>query len=212
MSQDSDEQLREEESLPLLQQRYHQLLPDFNSTPTSGNGIGQNRIELTGKDVPASIGKLTDEGDTSAENLSGLIIALKMPTDDILIFNGDAGKNSLSRALFQFSFFKLDLKKIVFFQVPHHGSCQNIGPTILNRLFGYPGKPIQESPVTSYISVASEPDYAHPSRRLINALLERNCNVFKTQGNSLWFHSGIIHPRLEWTTASKLKYQSDVEG
>ena len=191
---------------------YNHLLPDFNATPTSGNGIGQNRIQLTGEDVPARIGKLTDEGDTSAENLSGLIFALKMPTDDILIFTGDAGKISLSRALFQFSFFKLDLRKIVFFQVPHHGSCQNIGPTILNRLFGYPGNPIQGTPVTSYISVASEPDYAHPSRRLINALLERNCDVFKTQGDSLWFHSGIIHPRVGWTTATNLRYQTSVEG
>ena len=112
----------------------------------------------------------------------------------------------------QFKSFNLNLKKIVFFQVPHHGSCQNIGPAILNQLFGLPRKPIQSIPVSSYISVASKPDSAHPSRRVINALLERNCDVFKTQGESLWFHSGVIHPRIDWITATKLGYQTNVEG
>ena len=82
----------------------------------------------------------------------------------------------------------------------------------MNCILGKPGNQIQAIPVTSYISVAAEPDYAHPSRRLINALLERNCNVFKTQGNLLWFHRGLIHPRVGWTTATNLEYQTFVEG
>ena len=191
---------------------YDKLLPDFNSTPTKGDGVGNDRIVLKGYDVPAYKGNLTDGGDTSAENLSGLIVALKMPNKDILLFTGDAGMDSLWPAMRQFTKFQLDRRNIRFFQVPHHGSCQNLGPSILDFIFGRPDHPNQTDPVSAYISVAANPDYEHPSRRVINALCSRNCEVFKTQGRSLSFQVGNVPCRNGWVAASKLTFSDFVEG
>lgn len=191
---------------------YDRLLPDFNATPTNGLGVGEDRIVLYGHDVPAYMGYLTDAGDTSAENLSGIILALKMPNDEILIFTGDAGVDSLTQAMKQFLAFGLEVDKIRFFQVPHHGSCQNIGPTLLDFLFGKPGKPNQAESVTAYISVAAKPDVAHPSRRVINALLDRNCVVYKTQGTSLQHYRGSARLHLGWHVVDCLNHFDYVEG
>ena len=191
---------------------YEKLLPDFNTTPTKGNGVGQDRIVLTGEDVPARDGALNDNGDTSAENSSGLILALEMPNHEILIFTGDAGIEALGRAMAQFDAFGLDVANIKFFQIPHHGSCQNLGPTILNTIFGVPGKPKQRQSVSAYVSVAADPDNAHPSRRVINALIARNCNVYKTQGRSLQHHCGSALLHEGWISVSKLDYYPMVEG
>lgn len=191
---------------------YNSLLPDFSTTPTNGIGIGNDRVVLTGKTLPAEVGRLSNAGDTSAENLSGVIFTLKMPTGDLLLFTGDAGIDSLSRALNAMRCADLDLTNLVFFQVPHHGSVQNVGPRILNALLGTSQNPIQPRGVSAYISVAPNPDDAHPSRRVINALNERNCRVFKTQGTALQFRSGTacLHPG--WEYATPLGSYAYVEG
>lgn len=193
---------------------YNRLLPDFNATPTNGNGVGKNRvvIDKQGRDVYASMGKLTDDGDTSAENQSSAIIALKMPNDDILMFSGDAGIESLEKAMDQFSKFNLDIGKLKFFHVPHHGSLQNLGRSIMRRIFGAPGKPLQEEKVSAFISVAAHPDYGHPSRRVINALLQSNCYVLKTEGKSIRSSFGKVPSRPGWTTIESLNEFNTVEG
>lgn len=193
---------------------YNRLLPDFNATPTNGNGVGKNRvvIDKQGRDVYASMGKLTDDGDTSAENQSSAIIALKMPNDDILMFSGDAGIESLEKAMDQFSKFNLDIGKLKFFHVPHHGSLQNLGRSIMCRIFGAPGKPLQEEKVSAFISVAAHPDYGHPSRRVINALLQSNCYVLKTEGKSIRSSFGQVPSRPGWTTIESLNEFNTVEG
>lgn len=193
---------------------YNKLLPDFNATPTNGNGVGQNRLTIDkGEvDVVASKDDLTDEGDTSAENQSSAIIALEMPNGDILMFTGDSGIESLNKAMDQFDRFKLDIKKLKLFHVPHHGSLQNLGPSILSRLFGLPGKPLQEDKVSARISVAAKPDYGHPSRRVINALLQSNCSVIATHGTSKRYSRGTVPDRSGWIKVESLKEFPMVEG
>lgn len=191
---------------------YDSLLPDFNAIPTKGNGIGTDRLELTGKDVPAMLGRLSDDGDTSAENLSGLIFALTMPTGDVLLFTGDAGIESLMFAISHADEYGVDLSKLSFFQVPHHGSVQNLGPSVIRMIFGKPGSFNQSKSVTAYISVASNPDDSHPSRRVINALRAANCNVYKTQGVGLQHYRGTARLHPGWITLSPLPGYDMVEG
>lgn len=193
---------------------YNKLLPDFNATPTNGNGVGKNRITIDKNEIDVTAGKddLTDEGDTSAENQSSAIIALKMPNGDILMFTGDAGVRSLNKAMDQFNKVNLNIKKLKFFHVPHHGSLQNLGPSIISRLFGPPGKPLQEDKVSARISVAAKPEYGHPSRRVINALLRSNCAVIATQGTAKRYSRGTVPDRAGWIKVESLKEFPMVEG
>lgn len=191
---------------------YDKLLPDFNATPTTGNGIGDDRLVLTGKDVPAAQGKLSNVGDTSAENLSGIIFSLRMPTGDILLFTGDAGIDSLMPAISRMYARQVDFSRLTFFQVPHHGSVQNLGPTILTLLFGSKVQPLQPKKVSAFISVAKSPDNSHPSRRVINALTAYNCNVYKTQGMSLQHFRGSAALHTGWNVVKPLKVYEMVEG
>ena len=190
---------------------YDKLLPDFNATPTTGNGIGDDRLVLTGKDVPAAQGKLSNVGDTSAENLSGIIFSLRMPTGDILLFTGDAGIDSLMSAISRMYARQVDFSRLTFFQVPHHGSVQNLGPTILTLLFGSKVQPLQPKKVSAFISVAKSPDNSHPSRRVINALTAYNCNVYKTQGMSLQHFRGSAALHTGWNVVKPLKVYEMVE-
>lgn len=193
---------------------YERLLPDFNSTPTNGTGVGKKRIILDPdeNDVEASNNDLTDEGDTSAENQSSVVLVLKMQNEDLLMFTGDAGINSLQNAMDQFDKFALDISKLTLFHVPHHGSLQNMGKTIVKRIFGSPIEPKQTKAVTARISVAAQPEYGHPSRRVINALLRVGCKVFETHGMSKQFHKGSALLHSGWSNVESLQPYEKVEG
>lgn len=191
---------------------YDRLLPDFNVTPTNGNGVGDDRLILTGKDVPAAQGRLSDVGDTSAENLSGIIFTLTMPSGEVLLFTGDAGIDSLLPAIHRMYKQGVDLSRLTFFHVPHHGSVQNLCPTLLKLLFGPEEHPLQPKKVSAYISVAKSPDNSHPSRRVINALNKYNCKVYKTEGSSLQHYRGSATLHMGWSSVEPLKNYDMVEG
>ena len=105
-----------------------------------------------------------DYQDTSPENNSSLVLLLAIDGKRFL-FTGDAGKDALGRAIDFAESCKVSLNKIDFFDVPHHGSKRNLGPTILNRLM----------PQQAFISCPPQGDPKHPSRKVVNALIRRNC-------------------------------------
>ena len=125
-----------------------------------------------------------DEEETSEVNQTSLVILLEVGSEKFL-FTGDAGKDALRDA---FKYYEDELggnvKDFTVIQLPHHGSRKNIDPELLERL----------AP-NSFI-ISCPPDgvkEGHPSRRLINKILEINPNhkIYVTQEHNFLFHKGV---------------------
>lgn len=180
------------------QEYYHELIPNFRSTPTTSKDNNVNhRLESTGRMVLSANCPLTDEGETSAENNSSVILAFKLPDGKIFLFTGDAGIPALSNATNSAITLGLNLsQQIHFFQVPHHGSIQNLGPSVLDLIFGSPQSTRnRKEPISAYISVSKEPSPLHPSKHVINALKERTVNCYQTHGRVICHTSGSVPNR-----------------
>ncbi len=116
---------------------------------------------------------VTDENNTS-------VITLLNQGQDNFLFTADAGVKAIERALDYSQSSGLFLPdQINYFQVPHHGSKRNIGPSTLNRLFGEPGSGLQVG-CHAYALVAKEGAPEHPSCRVTNALDRRGVEVYQT--------------------------------
>lgn len=125
---------------------------------------------------------LTDEGDVSGRNNSSVVTLLEVDGYRTL-FTGDAGADALNRAADEYEsvigpFISYPLTK---FQVPHHGSRRNVGPTILDRILGPKGS---EAKGHAYISSAKI-DKKHPSPKVVNAARRRGYPALATEGQSI---------------------------
>lgn len=123
-----------------------------------------------------------NEEETSAVNQTSLIISLDLGNIKFL-FTGDAGKEALDEALdyYEKNYGTIDFDVV---QLPHHGSRKNINPKLLTRLNA-----------REYI-ISCPPEgekEGHPSRRLINKILEINnkAQIYRTRGSSFIFHCGL---------------------
>lgn len=193
---------------------YESLLPSFNVTPTVRDYDGTKRVEFSDKLYPEAWYPLTDEGETSAENNSGIVLALKLPEDvgGIVMLTGDAGIPAIENAIVEATRCRLDLKNdIAFFQVPHHGSIQNLGPTILNKIFG---KPLDAAKrvKTAYVSVSKGHDNQHPAKHVINALEDRGVECYMTNGQVIRKSFGKVPERPGWVALSKIARYAQVEA
>lgn len=193
---------------------YESLLPAFNVTPTDGDDDGARRVEFSKALYPAERYPLTDDGETSAENNSGIVLAFKLPDDvgGIVMLTGDAGIPALENAVVEATKFGLDLKNDVsFFQVPHHGSIQNLGPTVLNKLFGNPLDAAKRVK-TAYVSVSKGHDNQHPAKHVINALEDRGVECYMTNGQVIRKSFGKVPERPGWVALSKIERYAQVEA
>ncbi|MDH3382071.1 MAG: MBL fold metallo-hydrolase [Flavobacteriaceae bacterium] len=138
-----------------------------------------------------------DYEDTSPENNSSLILLFKIDEKRFL-FTGDAGKEAINKTIEYSEEIEEDLKNLYFLDVPHHGSKRNLGPSILDYL----------KPQRAYISCPKEGDPKHPSRKVKNALIRRDCRVFTTQGSSLSLNA----TRDGWVSATPEKFSDKVES
>lgn len=189
---------------------YKSLVPSFNVTPTDGEKEG-HRLIPTGDMVDAETGKLTDDGQTSAENNSGVILCFTLPNGELVLLTGDAGMPALWRAVDVAKKRRIDLiNKLVFLQVPHHGSVQNIGPSILDEMFRA-SEDFSGKKVTAYISVSKNPKDGHPARCVINALQERNVCVCETRGSSIRWKTGDVPSRDGWIPLEGIAHFDKVE-
>lgn len=191
---------------------YDSLLPSFNITPTDGDDDGARRVEFSKTLYPAAQYPLTDDGETSAENNSGIVLAFKLPDDigGIVMLTGDAGMPALDNSVAEAKKQGLNLKNdIKFFQIPHHGSIQNLGPTVLNKIFGTPHDAVK-SAKTAYVSVSAEHDDQHPAKHVINALEDRGVECYMTNGMTISKSFGHVPNRLGWINLKekKLKIES----
>jgi beta-lactamase superfamily II metal-dependent hydrolase len=144
---------------------------------------------------------LTDDVETSPRNSTSVVTLLTVDSRRFM-FTGDAGIQSLEKAADEYerlhgSFASSGLR---FFQGPHHGSRRNLGPTILDRMFGS-----ESAPFGSFISIISsaKASVKHPSPKVVNALKRRGGSVYATEGVTICEPS-IDAPSRGWVTLNPL--------
>ena len=187
---------------------YQGLLANFGVTPEAKEEhkieevIGVIKEAVSWVAEALHIETLSDDyQDTSSENNSSLVLLLVVD-DKKFLFTGDAGKDALTRALDFAQVNKVSLNKIDFFDVPHHGSKRNLGPTILNRLM----------PQQAFISCPPQGDPKHPSRKVVNALIRRNCHPGSTKnGFPICYPSVDAPQRTGWGPLSPETFFDQVE-
>lgn len=185
-------------------EEYGALLPSFSFTPGEAKDIGDVRVEP--KKGPWYLNRLQDDGATSASNESSLVLCLVLPIQgrNVVLLTGDAGQTALGNAVSYAERQGIDLpSQIRFFQVPHHGSAQNLGPTILDKLFG-PGLDnihCRSSRISAVASVSAESDSMHPSQQVVNELACHGICLAVTKGHTYNFQIGDlrVRPVLEWS-------------
>lgn len=188
---------------------YEQLLANFSATPEVKEGF--SLIEKTEQFIKTAtetaiewiwealhIETLTDDyEDTSPENNSSIVLLLRIDWKRLL-FTGDCWKEWLRRVIDFTNNGELDLSNIDFLDVPHHGSKRNLWPTILNKL----------NPKVAFISCPKEWDPKHPSRKVINALIRRDCSVFTTK----WMTKSHMNTTRDWwSSATPETFYNEVE-
>lgn len=176
---------------------YESLIPDFRDTPESKSPIysafqkAEDSVSLAIETWDPSTETLTDNGRFVADNESSVILLLTVGNKKIL-FTGDAGITGLTKAADYARSLEIDLSDLFLFHVPHHGSKQNVGPTILNRI----------KAEISQISASKDGAPKHPSQRVVNALLRRKSKVYVTR-NGIIGHSYNAPPRIGWFPVAK---------
>lgn len=173
---------------------YESLLPDFRKGKLRGTLQGEsaasvllNTLTGAGQRIAERVKEalhlesLTDDGVTSAENDSSVILHLVVDGRRLLL-TGDAGIPALTGAADYMEAAGLNTGPLAFIQIPHHGSKRNVGPTILDRLLGAPGT--QTTPYTA-IASAAKASPKHPAKRVTNGFIRRGANVVTTEGKSV---------------------------
>ena len=146
------------------------------------------------------------EDATSAENNSSLVLLLTVDNKQYL-FTGDAGVPALTAALDYATTASIDLTRLCFLQIPHHGSKRNVGPNVLNRLLGSP-RTFDKPDRTAFVSAAKEGEPKHPSKQVTNAFRRRGVEVHVTAGLAK------CHPmpvREGWGSSTPLPFYSQIE-
>jgi beta-lactamase superfamily II metal-dependent hydrolase len=191
---------------------YEAMLAHFRDMPKAKNDVlaqfsalGDKVVEAIRswiEDNPSKPETLKDPAEfaTSYENNSSTINYLKIDNHTFLL-TADAGVEGLANAADYAKTQNIGLKLLNFLQCPHHGSRKNIGPTIMERVMGK----------TVYISAAKEGDPIHPSRRVINAFIRREANVFITAGKTLTQYSNAP-TREGWVSAVSSTFFAQVEA
>lgn len=176
---------------------YEALLPDFNAAPGNGKIDRGRRLNSTGKRVKASRCPLDEDGETSAENESSIILLIYIiPKDKYILLTSDGGKLALLHAIREMKSLNIDVSNIDIFQVPHHGSVQNITPTILNAIMGAPmPEDTRLFSKKSIASVSANADEEHPADAVRNAILQRGSRFCATAGTIKHFSYGTVPPR-----------------
>ncbi len=190
---------------------YESLLPNFAGTPES-KGMFAKVLERVGEFVGKVIENwgletLDDTGETSAENNTSVITFVAVGEKHLLL-TGDAGIPALTEAIDLLEYNDITHENLSFVQTPHHGSKQNIGPTILNRLVG-PKLPEEKKKMAAFCSCAIKGEPKHPSKKVANAFKRRGSPVFVTQGIGMQQHQNA--PDRNWSTATPLPFYTEIE-
>lgn len=187
---------------------YSSLIPDFEKggQMTMGEKIKSVISEFWHKDELEE----PHEDAVGARNNSS-VITVALLGDKNFLFTGDAGVKALTSALEYANLRNFDLNSnIHFFQVPHHGSKRNVGPSILNSVVGPILPQDQLNGKIAFIS-ATKDSPKHPSHRVKNALIRRGLKVTETCGINHCYHSDGLPGRPGWGTISCCEFTSSHE-
>lgn len=194
---------------------YKELVVNFRNMPGAKEEENQ-RFGLLKKALDAAkriaesfdFETLREGGVTSAENNSSTILYGELESTKILL-TGDAGLEALERAadyadrtIYGWN------QSLKFVQVPHHGSRRNVSPSILNRILGPKVSEIDPTKGYAYIS-ASCGSTKHPRKSVTNAFRRRGYPCYKTNGNTIRYHSNM--PDRGWKPITALEFASEVE-
>ncbi|MEX1014603.1 MAG: MBL fold metallo-hydrolase [Candidatus Paceibacterota bacterium] len=174
---------------------YSSLLPDFEKggQMSAGEKIKRLISEFWHKDELEE----PHENAVSARNNSSVVTVVTFP-DKNFLFTGDAGVKALASASEHASSRNFHLgANIHYYQVPHHGSKRNMGPSILDAIIGPIVPQGQMNGKTAFISAAKNSP-KHPSHRVKNAFIRRGVNVSQTCGQCHCFRSSGVPTRQGW--------------
>jgi len=169
---------------------YLELLNEFRNMPNAGSTSSSTALVPYQYDVEDFETETLQDpigAATTFENNSSAIFLITIAGTRML-FTGDAGVPALLKALHYAHRVGINTRFPDYFHIPHHGSRKNIGPTILNYLFG-PIKPDQLDCV-AIASGGAEDHLKHPNLKVTNALIRRGVTVLKTAGTNIWSGKG----------------------
>ncbi len=99
---------------------------------------------------------------------------------------------------------------VTFIQVPHHGSRNNVSPSVLDRLIGSRTySPVSDTRMTAFVSAARGSE-THPRKVVVNGFLRRGASVFPTKGQSIRHHHNI--GSRDWQPIQSLPFFEEVES
>ena len=199
---------------------YKTLLADFRSTPAAKTEYGiRSGVGLIGKLRTVSetimsvfekwdIETLSEDGQTSAENESSVVLFGNLAQEGVLL-TGDAGLQALERAAIFSEWMNWDLAGKGFVQTPHHGSRNNVSPSILDRVVGPRVSKSAGPHKTTFVSASAKSE-THPRRVVTNAFKRRGCRVHVTRGTT-WHHRQNMPSRDGWVTRDGEPFHQYVE-
>lgn len=201
---------------------YEGLMPQFRDTPKPDQNLLQHLghwLEGIGRRIAKDVRKIVREtwgtetlregGITSAENESSVVLLGDLGAGNILL-TGDAGLKALGTAVNYAKAQGVDLSKLWLFQVPHHGSRNNISPSMLNRIIGLPVEEGTTRPRPFCIISAGAEDEEHPRQVVVNALSRRGLKPYVTRNGTVRFHNGVQN-RDGWTIVAPIPFAERVE-
>lgn len=125
---------------------------------------------------------LNEDFDFNASNESSVVQLGEIDGHGILL-TGDAGIEALNEAADYAGFFGTHRPGLSFIQVPHHGSRNNVSPSMLDRLLGGMVREFETPTIIAFASAAKNAN--HPCKQVINAFIRRGAKVFSTNGQSI---------------------------
>jgi beta-lactamase superfamily II metal-dependent hydrolase len=191
-------------------EQYLALLPHFRSTPPAvvrspvplrmGGGLAAaldiaRWLPATQENEDALLGRKA----TGPENESSVVLFGNFGGEKIL-FTGDAGPHALQSAAKYAAQFGVALRDLRLLQVPHHGSRNNLTPSVLNLI----------SAESAFVSVAANSP-THPRPSVTNALRRRGTSIYPTQGKNLRFKLNLAD-RPGWMAVEAIPWHEYIEG
>lgn len=204
---------------------YLHLVPQFRKTPDPDvDALKQQRmwieprksifailLEKASELVPETweIETLREGGVTAAENETSVVLHGNFG-DSAILLTADAGINALTWSYNFGCSAGLDFEALSLIQVPHHGSRNNVSPTLLDRILGFRQQRGEQHERRKSIVSAPKDDKSHPRKVVMNAFLRRGAPVRTTQGSKYRFNSGFP-ARDGYEVAKPLNFFKEVE-
>ncbi|MBD5801885.1 ComEC family competence protein [Azoarcus sp. Aa7] len=201
----------------------HTLIPGFAKSPETKEAAASASQSLfktllaAGTEMMAGVAEswgietLREDVRTSAENESSVVLVGEIAERKMLL-TGDAGIEALAATASYAEARGVSLPgSLKFIQVPHHGSRNNVSPSVLDRLIGQKTySPVSDARVTAFASAAQGSE-THPRKMVVNGFLRRGANVTATQGRTIC-HNHNMPSRNGWGAIDSLPFYEEVEA